>query len=996
MKNILIIIFSLYSVLAFSQAQIAPTGQVEPTGNHPVAISKDLKGTLKSVTRITERDSILSQRRELGMLVYVADSSKYYKLEGGIANGNWQEFVTNGGGTSTISRNSLGDSLVVGATKVKDNDNPENNPWFLAKNIRWTNAAVYNQQNNLDDAIMMIFSDSKGQLRPIVDAFFRELNKKFIFDGTGFMAVYGAGVMSMNVVNSVTPTTALWTAKTKSSGGRGIGMYSVVSTGSSTAFSFIINTNQEYNRFTNFDVWWYGQGSGGSFEVRVDGVLQATINTSSATGFQKTSVTGLTDANHSVSITPLGANCELLGFNGNRTGINGVRLHQVGQSGAQADQYLTNILADTATWNSQFRELKPSLVWLYLGSNERAGNMTLGTFKTNIKALISYIRSARDSLDIVLVGQSDFANNFGGVHVLSTKQYNDVLRQIAIEDSCTLFDIEKLSGSFAESNKKNPQWLFDGIHEGNGAGETIASAFSQGLPAFEKYDLLGNFINQFGTASFLPSGGQTPNRVMVSDASGNINTNINLQFTGTQLTQLGGNFSTAGNSVAGGYLQGGSSAPSAGTGLRVGGSSRINNFAITDASNVLGTGNYGIRANASNAEFQANNQGSVLYNWRWGNFAGINRDISQNGTTFMKFDQGINSIGTNNWTFQYLEIKPDINQTGSNTGIRWIGYVFRPVLTSINGLRIIAHQSMDGDVLLGVNSGKVGIGKDTITTLTAFLNIASSTTSTGSLNLPDGVAPISPINGDFWAESSIFKYRTSGVTKSLAYTNDIKSADEVSNTPFGNLAATTQQAVNNELQSDIDTRALDANTVHKTGTETVAGVKNFSNSPIVPTATNATDAINLAQVQSLTGKAVTLGITDTTEVPINSTRALRKLQIDFNDIGATLQGDSVINLITDGTYRISYTINSYGDAGLMKCQVYHTLSPQAGSITSVVQIFEESGLSLGNQYALRGSFIVKTSGGNPRLKIIVNNFPVSVEKLILSASKIDIEKLYSN
>lgn len=44
--------------------------------------------------------------------------------------------------------------------------------------------------------------------------------------------------------------------------------------------------------------------------------------------------------------------------------------------------------------------------------------------------------------------------------------------------------------------------------------------------------------------------------------------------------------------------------------------------------------------------------------------------------------------------------------------------------------------------------------------------------------------------------------------------------------------------------------ALDANVVHKTGDETIQGIKTFSNSPIVPTATDNNQAINYGQLVS--------------------------------------------------------------------------------------------------------------------------------------------------
>lgn len=52
----------------------------------------------------------------------------------------------------------------------------------------------------------------------------------------------------------------------------------------------------------------------------------------------------------------------------------------------------------------------------------------------------------------------------------------------------------------------------------------------------------------------------------------------------------------------------------------------------------------------------------------------------------------------------------------------------------------------------------------------------------------------------------------------------------------------------------LETDKADDNTVvHDTGAETVAGVKTFSSSPIVPTPTNPTDAANKDYVDSAAG-----------------------------------------------------------------------------------------------------------------------------------------------
>lgn len=51
----------------------------------------------------------------------------------------------------------------------------------------------------------------------------------------------------------------------------------------------------------------------------------------------------------------------------------------------------------------------------------------------------------------------------------------------------------------------------------------------------------------------------------------------------------------------------------------------------------------------------------------------------------------------------------------------------------------------------------------------------------------------------------------------------------------------------------ISTKANDTTVVHNTGTETVAGVKTFSSSPVVPTPTSGTDATNKTYVDGVAG-----------------------------------------------------------------------------------------------------------------------------------------------
>lgn len=96
-----------------------------------------------------------------------------------------------------------------------------------------------------------------------------------------------------------------------------------------------------------------------------------------------------------------------------------------------------------------------------------------------------------------------------------------------------------------------------------------------------------------------------------------------------------------------------------------------------------------------------------------------------------------------------------------------------------------------------------------------------------------------------------------GFESSVAPTSTPVPASSVSNTPSGNLAATDQQAVNNELQSDIDTRATSAALTSHTGntsnphsvTKTQVGLGNVDNT------SDANKPVSTAQATAIALKA---------------------------------------------------------------------------------------------------------------------------------------------
>lgn len=74
-------------------AAIAPTAE---TDTYPVTNPKYGLGSLRTVQALTDRNDISSGRREAGMIVYVTDVDKYFKLSepnNPVENDKWTELV---------------------------------------------------------------------------------------------------------------------------------------------------------------------------------------------------------------------------------------------------------------------------------------------------------------------------------------------------------------------------------------------------------------------------------------------------------------------------------------------------------------------------------------------------------------------------------------------------------------------------------------------------------------------------------------------------------------------------------------------------------------------------------------------------------------------------------------------------------------------------------------------------------------------------------------
>lgn len=158
--------------------------------------------------------------------------------------------------------------------------------------------------------------------------------------------------------------------------------------------------------------------------------------------------------------------------------------------------------------------------------------------------------------------------------------------------------------------------------------------------------------------------------------------------------------------------------------------------------------------------------------------------------------------------------------------------------TKIQGVGVASGAPSDGEVL----QYNAGSSAWVPATVTAGGSVSDATASTKG---------IVQLGGDLAGTgSSAAAPRVSGVNGVAV--SGTPSSGQVLAASSGTAAAWTSLAESNisGLTTDLGNKADDSAVVHTTGAETVAGVKTFSSSPVVPTPTNATDAANKSYVDT--------------------------------------------------------------------------------------------------------------------------------------------------
>ena len=392
-------------------------------------------------------------------------------------------------------------------------------------------------------------------------------------------------------------------------------------------------------KITNAVVHYMKKSSGGSFVTRVDGTSPTTVSTSGS-GIGFSSITGLTDGTHTISIkiSTAGAGVLIAGCELNRN-QNGIRVHNLGCSGSSASDW---VLQNSTEWSLAIQQLAPNMAVIQLGVNDCAGNIVPATYIANITTIVNRVIAAMPRCAIVLFSPSDI----GAVTTYPMSSYISVLKTYALANNYAFIDNYSLIGSYTTANTRG--LYTNTTHINATGGEVLKQNFLNYLMNGQSMYYSNGLNTSCGEATFLNA---------LSSGTANVacgygimtGLTVGTNNTGTGYNALGG-ATTCSLNTANGYLalnansSGGNNAAFGSNALKSnvsnsfnsafgsssadqlnGGSSNSYFGYVSGHTNVSGTGNCGF------GHFSLYTSGNVNYNTAIGYFSGYGNTTGANG-----------------------------------------------------------------------------------------------------------------------------------------------------------------------------------------------------------------------------------------------------------------------------------------------------------------------------------------------------------------------------
>lgn len=219
----------------------------------------------------------------------------------------------------------------------------------------------------------------------------------------------------------------------------------------------------------------------GTFRYRIDGGAWTTVTGTGSGGLGIVSITGLSDAVHTLDIDTTGNTSvvSLYGFYTTRANVAGLEINKLGNTGLRSGmiqnykQYIPGPIA----------HIDLDILIVILGTNDyRNADSPVSTYIDTLKYIADAWRAAVPDIGIVFVAPPDT----NGVAVEPLASYRDALYQFCIATGYEFYNAHDMQGTWAQMNALGH--FGDDLHLSNPGVNTLAISF------INKFDLWGPYV----------------------------------------------------------------------------------------------------------------------------------------------------------------------------------------------------------------------------------------------------------------------------------------------------------------------------------------------------------------------------------------------------------------------------------------------------------------------------------------------------------------------